>query len=66
MTYLYVPWTAVNSIFSAMSLPAPNASVFPTVNFTSFMEAGDKPNVTVTENEIAMTCELTHSALLGL
>ncbi|KAF8604938.1 hypothetical protein BDV93DRAFT_605807 [Ceratobasidium sp. AG-I] len=55
MTYLYVPWTAVNSIFSAMSLPAPNASVFPTVNFTSFMEAGDKPNVTVAESEIAMT-----------
>ncbi|KAG8743035.1 hypothetical protein FRC10_000486 [Ceratobasidium sp. 414] len=55
MTYLYVPWTAVNSVFDAMGLPAPNASAFPPVNFTSFMEAGDKPNVTVTESEIAMT-----------
>jgi hypothetical protein len=56
MTYLYVPWTAVNSAFSLMGLPAPNASAFPPVNFTSFMEAKDKPNVTVTEDEIAMTC----------
>ncbi|QRV94671.1 transmembrane protein [Ceratobasidium sp. AG-Ba] len=29
--------------------------VFPPINFTAFMELGDKPNVTVTEKEIAIT-----------
>ncbi|QRV80184.1 transmembrane protein [Ceratobasidium sp. AG-Ba] len=29
--------------------------VFPPVNFTAFMELGDKPNITVTEKEIAIT-----------
>ncbi|QRV80186.1 transmembrane protein [Ceratobasidium sp. AG-Ba] len=55
MTYLYVPWTAVNSIFDTMGLPAPNATAFPPVNFTSFMEGNNTPQVTVTEQEIAMT-----------
>ncbi|CAE7128521.1 unnamed protein product, partial [Rhizoctonia solani] len=54
MTYLFVPWTAVNSIFDYMALPPPTAADFRPVNFTGYMEGSDTPNVTATESEVAL------------
>ncbi|CUA67079.1 hypothetical protein RSOLAG22IIIB_07165 [Rhizoctonia solani] len=54
MTYLFIPWTAVNNIFDYMGLAPPTASDFRPVNFTGFMEGADTPNVTASESEVAL------------
>ncbi|KAJ1302513.1 hypothetical protein OPQ81_002832 [Rhizoctonia solani] len=66
MTYLFVPWKSVNSIFDRMGLPQPTAADFPPVNFTAFMEGADRPNVTAEESEVALMSKwwdngVTHS-----
>ncbi|KAF8730570.1 hypothetical protein RHS02_07672, partial [Rhizoctonia solani] len=49
MTYLFVPWKAVDSIFEYMGLDSPTAAKFRPINFTGFMEGEDRPNVTAQE-----------------
>ncbi|QRW22058.1 transmembrane protein [Rhizoctonia solani] len=66
MTYLFVPWKAVDRIFEYMGLDSPAAAKFRPVNFTGFMEGEDRPNVTAQESEVALMSKwrdngVTHS-----
>ncbi|QRW22081.1 hypothetical protein RhiXN_09668 [Rhizoctonia solani] len=66
MTYLFVPWKAVDRIFEYMGLDSPPAAKFRPVNFTGFMEGEDRPNVTAQESEVALMSKwwdngVTHS-----
>ncbi|KAG8721727.1 hypothetical protein FRC11_002865, partial [Ceratobasidium sp. 423] len=54
MTYLFVPWKAVNSIFSSMGIPPPDSTTFGPVDFNAFMEGADTPSVQIKESEVAM------------
>ncbi|CAE6455793.1 unnamed protein product [Rhizoctonia solani] len=66
MTYLFVPWKAVDKVFDYMGLDSPTAAHFRPVNYTGFMEGEDRPNVTASENEVALMSKwwdngVTHS-----
>ncbi|CAE6338438.1 unnamed protein product [Rhizoctonia solani] len=66
MTYLFVPWKAVDKVFDYMGLDSPTAAEFRPVNFTAFMEGLDTPNVTAVESEVALMSKwwdngVTHS-----
>ncbi|GAB1525708.1 hypothetical protein RhiTH_008871 [Rhizoctonia solani] len=66
MTYLFVPWKALDRIFEYMGLDSPPAAKFRPVNFTGFMEGEDRPNVTAQESEVALMSKwwdngVTHS-----
>jgi hypothetical protein len=54
MTYLYVPKSTLYSVFSSMDIPYP---VIRPANFTALMEPGDQPPNTLSEADIAVTCE---------
>jgi hypothetical protein len=56
MTYLFVPKTALYSVFSALDIPYP---VLDTVNITDSMEPGDKPPKNISEADTALTGQHT-------
>ncbi|KAG9123575.1 hypothetical protein FRC07_014680 [Ceratobasidium sp. 392] len=54
MTYLFVPKTAMYSLFESMDIPYPH---LPPVNFTSLMMPGDTPPANVVESDTAVAAK---------
>ncbi|KAF8599925.1 hypothetical protein BDV93DRAFT_525763 [Ceratobasidium sp. AG-I] len=52
MTYLFVPKTALYSLFSSMDIAYPT---LPAANFTALMEPGDTPPANISEADTAVT-----------
>jgi hypothetical protein len=62
MTYLFVPKTALYSVFSTMDIPYP---VLRPANFTALMEAGDNLPTNISEADTAVTGEYTYFSTLA-
>ncbi|KAG8724011.1 hypothetical protein FRC09_000819 [Ceratobasidium sp. 395] len=54
MTYLFVPKTAMYSLFESMDIPYPATRP---ANFTALMEGEDKPPANISEADIAVTAK---------